>query len=87
MQHEALQKVESEQNEFIEQFILQKWLEYQVRTLSIIHSLPLIWTPGHKAKALITAPLRLDVPNHLNMETIWTWIQYGSTQCKPVALK
>lgn len=27
MQHEALQKVESEQNEFIEQFILQKWLE------------------------------------------------------------
>ena len=26
VQHEALQKVESEQNEFIEQFILQKWM-------------------------------------------------------------
>ena len=26
VQHEALQKVESEQNEFIEQFILQKWI-------------------------------------------------------------
>ena len=29
----------------------------------------------------------LDIPNHLNMETIWTWIQYGSNQCKPVAFK
>ena len=26
VQREALQKVESEQNEFIEQFILQKWI-------------------------------------------------------------
>lgn len=57
MQHEALQKVESEQNEFIEQFILQKWLEIPGKNPSIIHSLPLIWTPGHTATALITALL------------------------------
>lgn len=87
MQHEALQKVESEQNEFIEQFILQKWLEIPGK--NPIHH-PFFTThlnPRPQSQGSITAPLRLDVPNHLNMETIWTWVQYGSTQCKPVALK
>ena len=55
MQHEALQKVESEQNEFIEQFILQKWLEIPGKNpISSLHYSWCTKSPEHEYYMVVT---------------------------------